>query len=59
MMTKKMTLKEKILQAEELGSRYLADANAAAEKGDTERSFRLYDKGQYWLDRLNKLTDNN
>ncbi|MER9833404.1 hypothetical protein NKJ28_00305 [Mesorhizobium sp. M0145] len=48
-------LQERILEAEEWGSRYLADANDAAEKGQTAKAEKLYDKGQYWLDRANKL----
>lgn len=49
------TLNEKIADADERGSRYLADANEAAEEGKRERAERLYAKGQFWLDRANKL----
>jgi hypothetical protein len=49
------TLQDRIVEAEQLGNRYLADANEAAEKGKTEKAEKLYEKGQYWLDRLNKL----
>jgi len=49
------TLQEKITEADERGNRYLADANAAAEAGKQEKADKLYEKGQYWLDRLNKL----
>lgn len=53
------TLREKIIEADERGSRYLADANEAAEKGQHGKAEKLYAKGQYWLDRLNKLLGNN
>lgn len=54
----KKTLKERIIEADERGSRYLADANEAAERGDHVKAEKLYDKGQYWLDRYNKLAGN-
>jgi len=44
--------------AEAFGNRALADANAAAERGQTKKAERLYAKGQRWLDRYNKLTGN-
>ncbi len=47
------------LQAETNGSRYLADANEAAEAGNTKKAERLYEKAQYWLDRYNELAGNN
>jgi len=47
-----------ILKAEEMASRYLADGNEAAEAGKTAKAEKLYVKGQYWLDRLNRLTGN-
>lgn len=47
--------REKIIRAEEFGSRYLADANEAAEKGNQAKADKLYEKGQYWLDRANTL----
>jgi hypothetical protein len=53
------TLSEKLIEADERGSRYLADANEAAERGDTVKAEKLYAKGQYWLDRYNKLAGNN
>lgn len=46
------------LEAEIEGSRYLADANEAAERGNTVKAERLYAKGQWWLDRYNKLAGN-
>lgn len=54
----KKTLQERILDAEFWGNKYLADANEAAEKGDHKKAERLYEKGQFWLDRYNKLTGN-
>lgn len=48
-------LHEKIAEAEEKGNRCLADANAASERGDKNKAERLYEKGQYWLDRANEL----
>jgi hypothetical protein len=56
-MTKK-TLQEKLIEADQWGSRYLADANEAAERGDTVKAENLYAKSQYWLDRYNKLAGN-
>lgn len=50
--------KEKALQAEERGNRWLAEGNAAAEKGNRAKAEKCYAKGQYWLDRYNKLTGN-
>ncbi|RWF33758.1 hypothetical protein [Mesorhizobium sp.] len=47
----KRSLQERIIDAEALGSRHLADANEAAEKGQKAKAEKLYDKSQYWLDR--------
>lgn len=52
------TLSEKIAEADERGGRYLADANEAAERGDHAKAEKLYEKGQFWLDRSNKLRGN-
>lgn len=52
----KSSLRERILRADELASRYLADANEASEKGQMERAERLYEKAQFWLDRWTLLT---
>lgn len=46
---------EKIAEADMRGSDYLARANEQAEKGNKEKAEALYAKGQYWLDRSNKL----
>lgn len=56
-MTKK-SLNERIAEADERGNRYLAEANAADETGDRKKADELYAKGQYWLDRSNKLRGN-
>lgn len=53
-----MTLHEKIVDAEDRGCRYLADANEAEEKGNKAKAEKLLAKGQYWLDRYNKLSGN-
>lgn len=50
---------ERALDAEERASRWLADANELAERGQTEKAERLYQKAQFWLDRYNKLAGNN
>lgn len=54
-----MTIEEKIADCDMRGGKYLADANEAAERGDHEKAEKLYEKGQYWLDRVNKLLGNN
>jgi len=52
------SLSEKIAEADERGGRYLADANEAAERCQFAKAEKLYEKGQYWLDRSNKLRGN-
>lgn len=52
------TVRERIIEAETRGSTALADANVAAERGDTAKAERLYARAQYWLDRFNKLSGN-
>jgi hypothetical protein len=54
-----MTTKEKMLQAEERGSRWLADGNEAEERGNRAKAEKCFAKAQYWLDRYNKLAGNN
>lgn len=54
----KRSLEERIIDAETRGNNYLADANAAEERGDKVTAAKLYDKGQFWLDRYNKLAGN-
>jgi hypothetical protein len=52
----KKTLKDRILDAETRGNKWLADGNEASERGDQPRAEECYAKGQYWLDRYNLLT---
>lgn len=49
------TLAEKIADADARGNHWLAEANAAKEAGDNEKANKLYDKGQFWLDKSNRL----
>lgn len=49
---------EKALDAETRGNRWLADGNAAAEAGNKEKAEKCYEKGQFWLDRYNRLMGN-
>lgn len=46
---------EQIAKADHFASRYLGDANEAAERGEKAKAEKLYTKCQFWLDRLNKL----
>ena len=55
---RKKSIAIKMLEAELYGNRALADANEAAEKGNKIKAEQLYVKGQYWLDRYNKLAGN-
>jgi hypothetical protein len=58
-MTKpKRTLAEQIADADERGSRWLAEANAAAERGNYQKAEALYDKASKWLDESNRLRGN-
>lgn len=54
------TLAEKIADADERGSRCLAQFNELDEagKGSTPKAERLLERGQFWLDRSNKLRGN-
>ena len=49
---------DEVLTAELHGCHWLAEANQAAERGQTAKSEALYEKGQYWLDRYNELAGN-
>jgi hypothetical protein len=53
------TLAQKIADADMNSARYLGDANEASERGEKAKANKLYEKSQYWLDRLNKLLGNN
>ena len=52
------SLQEQIADADARGNWWLAIGNAAAEEGDLERAEACYAKGQYWLDRYNRLKGN-
>lgn len=54
------TLREKMLRAEELSSRYLADFNELDERGlgNTPKAQKLIEKSGYWRDRYNNLAGN-
>lgn len=56
-MTKK-SLEERILDAEARGNRWLADGNEFQERGQLARAEECYRKGQFWLDRYNRLIGN-
>ena len=49
---------QKELEAEHRASKWLGDANEAAERGDHAKAEKLYAKAQFWLDRYNKLAGN-
>lgn len=49
------TLSEKIADADMHGGKWLALGNEAAEAGKHDKAEKLYAKGQFWLDRSNKL----
>lgn len=50
-------LQARAVNAEAMGSRWLADANEASERGNRALAEKRYDKAQYWLDRANALRD--
>lgn len=52
------TVAEKIADADQRGGDLLAKAKEAAERGQHDKAERLYERGQYWLDRANKLLGN-
>jgi hypothetical protein len=49
---------DEVLTAELHCSHWKAEANQAAERGQTAKAEALYDKSQYWLDRYNELAGN-
>lgn len=51
-------LNERIADADARGSAWLAKANQLVEAGKKTQAQRCYDKGQFWLDRSNKLRGN-
>ena len=48
--------RRRIIEAEEKCGRYLADANAAEERGAKKTAEKLFAKSGYWRDRMNKLS---
>lgn len=54
----KRTLQERILDADTLCNRYLADANQARETGNLKKAQKLDEKCQFWKDRYNLLAGN-
>lgn len=50
------TIQERKIEAEQRCGRYLADANEASERGQTEKAEKLFAKSQFWLDRMNLLS---
>lgn len=50
-------LQAQVAEADARGSNWLADGNAAAERGAKARAEVCYSKGQYWLDRSNTLRE--
>lgn len=55
MASPKKSLNERIWDANDRCSRYLADANEAEERGDSTKAEKLYEKSGFWRDRYNKL----
>ena len=49
-------LADRIVDAEMLANRNLADANEASESGFQAKADALYGKAQFWLDRYNHLS---
>ena len=47
-----------VLQADQLASKWLADANEAEESGNHVKAAKCFEKAQFWLDRYNKLAGN-
>ena len=52
------TKHDKMIEAEERGSYWLANGNEALERGNAERAEKCFAKSQYWLDRYNALAGN-
>lgn len=50
--------KQKAIDADCRSSKWLADGNAYAERGDKVRAEKCYAKSQFWLDRYNKYAGN-
>lgn len=52
------TLNERIADADARGSAWLAKGNELRERGKKAQAERCYERGQFWLDRSNKLRGN-
>lgn len=55
--TPKTPLSERIINANVLASKWLADGNEASEIGDKIMAEFCYKKSSYWRDRFNLLTN--
>jgi len=51
-------LRDRIVDAEVRGSRWLADGREAEERGDRAKAEECFRKSQFWLDRYNRLAGN-
>lgn len=58
MKKEKPTLEARIAAADARGSDWLAKGNYHAERGNKAKAEECYSKGQFWLDRSNKLRGN-
>ena len=52
----KRSIHDRILHADDMSSRWLADGNEAKERGDNVQAEKCYEKSQFWLDRFNLLS---
>ena len=50
----KRTIKERMINAEVMSGKWLADGNVAKTK---EKADKCYAKAQFWLDKANKLAE--
>lgn len=50
-------LGDRIADADMRGSNWLAKGNEFAEAGNKTKAEECYDKGQFWIDRSNKLRE--
>ena len=57
MSNKTRSLSELIAEADTKGSNLLALANEAAEQGKHKKAEKLYERGQFWLDKSNRLQE--
>lgn len=52
------SVRDRMMEAEQRGSQWLADGNEAEERGDTVKAEKCFEKSQFWLDRYNRLAGN-